>query len=157
MRQDKPTLGQERGEGPQGQKVTVMVDIEQHDGIGGQRHQGVAGGQDIRRAPPDIAQQEAGTVAPEAGVPEGQPQRFGAAGQGGGEEQQAEEEAGGPVAASVSRAAQRIRVPGRAAARSAQAVAKALPSESAKRRRLARIIRATRAMATPRITRLAGT
>ncbi|GAB1378582.1 hypothetical protein MASR1M49_14280 [Pararhodobacter aggregans] len=71
-----------------------MVDVEEQHRIRGEREERIAGGEDIRRTPPDVAQQEPRAVPAEPGVPECQPQRFSAGGQGCGEEEQAEEETG---------------------------------------------------------------
>ncbi|WP_238150033.1 hypothetical protein [Pararhodobacter aggregans] len=73
-----------------------MVDVKEQHGIRGEPEQRIAGGQHIRRAAADVAQEEAGAVTAEPGVPERQPQGLGGAGQGGGKEEQAEEEAGAP-------------------------------------------------------------
>lgn len=92
-------------------------------------NQGIADAQDIGFLTPDVRQQQAGAVPSKVRMENGQPQGLRAGREG---SKDAEEK------------------------RRDQAAAKAFPSLSAKRRRLARIMRATRAMAVPRITRLAG-
>lgn len=123
-------LGQQTAKCRKGEAVAVMVEIEQDHGIRCQRHQRIADRQDIVPTPPDIMQQQARPVASQTAVPQRDPDR-------------------GLRRRSARNQTEQKR-------RNNQAEAKAFPSESAKRRRLLRIIRATRAIATPRITRLAG-
>ena len=132
----------------------VEIHIQQDQHIGRQRYQRVIGREDIGRFSANVLQEQARPPAPKAGVPQGYAQaprlrielriglrellryrlRTSLRRQVRPEEQQ-----------NTSKGAQPV-----------QAGAKAFPSESAKRRRDERIIRATRAMATPRITKAAG-
>ena len=125
-----PAVGHEPTEGFQRKAVAVMVEIQEDRGIRRQGHQRIAHREDIPLAPTDVLQQQPRPVAPKPGVPQRK-------------------------AKALLRRQRQSHTPEDQTAKD-QAEAKAFPSESAKRRRLARIIRATRAMATPRITRLAG-
>ena len=127
MGQGQPGRCQEVGKSGQGQPVEIVIQVQQQQHIGPCGNDRIAGSQNIGRSLPNVAQQQAGAVAAKIGVKQRNPQRVGLCGQGKQDQQRGD-----------------------------QAAAKAFPSLSAKRRRLARIIRATRAMATPRITRLAG-
>lgn len=112
--------------------VQIVIEAQKKQNIGACADNCIAGGKDVGRGAADVAQQQAGAIATQIGVEDREAEGLGG-GRGRGEDQ----------ADKCDQAD--------------QAVAKALPSESAKRRRLARIIRATRIMATPRIIRLTGT
>lgn len=125
-----PAVGHEATEGFQRKAVAVMVEIQKDRGIGSQGDQRITHREDIPFAPADVLKQQPRPVAAKPCVPQGKAYR-------------------------LLRRERQSDTPEDQTAKD-QAEAKAFPSESAKRRRLARIIRATRAMATPRITRLAG-
>ena len=135
-------IRQQIGEGFQGGIVQVIVDAQQEQDVRARRENRITRREDIMLLSADIAQEQPRTIAPQPALHDCQTQGVSHRGTRYDQGQDQQQRYGN-------------RPRQRGCARY-QAVAKALPSVSAKRRRLARIIRATRAIATPRIIRLAG-